>query len=160
MSISPNSVSPNSISPIIDRRYRLTPQDLGRHDHVVTIRNVSWQGVETLSPLLHLHEFPTKRLALDAIQQQELIQILGTYHTEDWIGEQVIIAAQSDHDQLRVHLFPPTSAARNRKALLPTEIHLPDSMKATVILLLILFVLFLLVALLDQSDGFWQWLTN
>lgn len=149
-----------SISPTIDNHYRLTPQDLGRRDHVVTISNVSWQGVETLSPLLHLHEFPTKRLALDAIQQQEIIQIFGSYSREDWIGQRVMIAAQSDHDQLRVHLFAATNREDDKRPLIPTRVSVPDSMGATVILLLILFVLFLLVALLDRSENFWQWLAG
>lgn len=150
-----------SISTLIDRRHRLTPRDLGHRDHLVTIRNVSWQGLETLTPLLHLQEFPTKWFALDAEQHQTIVRLLGTHHTDDWIGCQLFIAAQSDRDQLRIYLFAPQEPSqRGHKALIPQEIHIPESISATFILLLILFALFLLVALLDQSDGFWQWLAR
>ncbi|MCB0104956.1 MAG: hypothetical protein KDE53_03590 [Caldilineaceae bacterium] len=146
-----------SLSPTIDSRYRLTPRDLGRRDHLVTIQNVSWQGVETLTLLLHLREFPTKRLVLDAIQQQELIHIVGTYHTTEWIGRQILIAAQSDSDQLRIHLFAVTAPPQKPQLHIPTEIPIPENIGATVILLLILLLLFLLVALLEQSDSLLGW---
>jgi hypothetical protein len=146
-----------SISPIIDSRYRLNPHDIGRQDRVVTIQNVSWQGLETLTPLLHLREFPTKRLALEKIQQQELWQITGSRRAEDWIGHTLLLAAQSDRDQLRIHLYPLQPSTARYTALSPT-IRVPESWRATALLLLILLLLFLLVPLLDQSDLLWQWL--
>lgn len=142
-----------SLSPAIDTRYRLTPRDLGRRDYVVTITNVSWQGVETLTPLLHLKEFPQKRFLLDAVQQQELITILGTYRTDAWIGQQITIAAQSDSDQLRIHIFDQPTAPSAHKPRLATAVRIPDNLGITVLLVFVLILLFLLVALLDQPGN-------
>lgn len=136
-----------SISPIIDAQYRLQPRDLGHQDHVVTIQNVSWQGLEILTPLLHLHEFPEKRLVLESVQYQELLSILGTPQEADWIGERLILATQSDPDQLRIHLFPLDQLSNHSSKILLVRI--PDGMGMTLLLLLIFALLLMLVALLD-----------
>ncbi len=151
-----------SISPVIDTRYRLGPRDIGRQDRVVTIQNVSWQGLETLTPLLHLREFPTKRLMLEKVQQQEISQITGSLRAEDWIGHTLLLAVRSDQDQLRIHLYPmqiiPAQNHFGRRSGRSSTVQVPQSMRATLILLLILLLLFLLVPLIDQSDMLWQWL--
>ncbi len=151
-----------SISPVIDTLYRLGPRDIGRGDRVVTIQNVSWQGLETLTPLLHLREFPTKRLVLEKVQQQEIIHITGSPRAEDWIGHTLLLAVRSDQDQLRIHLYPlqmiPTKQRFSGSSERSSTIQVPQSMRATLILLLILLLLFLLVPLIDQSDILWQWL--
>ena len=138
-----------SISPIIDQRYRLYPVDLGRDDWCVTIQNVSWQGLEQVAPLLHLREFPTKRLLLDPIQQQELQEITNSLQWADWIGQTLIIAAQSDHDRLRIHFYP-LGIYHNPKRMSTPTIHIPESRSTTLLLLLLLILIFVIVALLDQ----------
>jgi len=150
-----------SISPVIDSRYRLGPRDIGRQDRVVTILNVSWQGLETLTPLLHLREFPTKRLMLEKEQQQELIKITGKLRAEEWIGHTLLLAVRSDHDQLRIHLYPlqQVSPAQDggRQSGPSPVVKVPQSFRATLFLVLILLLLFLLVPLMEQSDILWQW---
>ncbi|MCB0061140.1 MAG: hypothetical protein KDE19_03460 [Caldilineaceae bacterium] len=146
-----------SISPIIDHRYRLQPHDLGRREPVVTIQNVSQQGLETVAPLLHLREFPEKRLLLEPVQCQELAQITGTSLPEAWIGEQIRLAVQSDRDQLRIHLFPahiPPSQATGHTPPIPV----PENLQSSLLLFLVLCLIFLFAFLLDDNSVIWQWL--
>lgn len=151
-----------SISPIIDNLYRLGPHDIGRQDRMVTIQNVSWQGLETLTPLLHLREFPTKRLRLEKVQQQELVRITGSPRAEDWIGHTLLLAVRSDKDQLRIHLYPlqivPTQNRLGTRMEWSSTVQVPQSLRASLLLLLILLLLFLMVPLIEQSDILWQWL--
>ena len=134
-----------SISPVIDTRYRLGPRDIGRQDRMVTIQNVSWQGLEILTPLLHLREFPTKRLMLEKVQQQELIRITGSPRAEDWIGHTLLLAVRSDQDQLRIHLYPmqivPTQIHSRARVERSSPVQVPQSLRATLLLLLILLLL-------------------
>ncbi len=156
-----------SISPVIDSRYRLHPHDLGRRERVVTIQNVSQQGVEVVAPLLHLREFPGKLLLLEPIQCQELAQITGTTHQPAWIGHQVLVAAQSDVDRLRIHLFdptvlsdqiqpPPRHPARRFRTHSPRQF--AETLRGSLLLLLLLGLLFIAAAALNDSSPFWQWI--
>ena len=146
-----------SISPVIDARHRLQPHDLGRQEQVVTIRNVSRQGLERLAPLLHLREIRDKRLLLDPIQCQELAEITGTTNQADWIGRQVLLVVQSDRDQLRIHLLlPHSSGAKMRLTSMANR--MPDTMRTSLLLFMLLCLLFLAAAALNDNSVFWQWL--
>jgi hypothetical protein len=158
-----------STAPVIDIRYRLRPEDIGRSGIYVTIQNVSWQGVEQLAPLLHLREFPGKRLLLDPQQQQALIQITGSAETRAWVGQVLLLqvvatpevntatAIDKPADPWRIQLFSPNQ--------IPITLPLPqlpwqlsDQTRKTLILLLLLLLLFLAVTILDSSENAWQWL--
>lgn len=158
-----------STAPVIDIRYRLRPEDIGRSGRYVTIQNVSWQGVEQLAPLLHLREFPSKRLLLDPQQQQTLMQITGSTETRTWVGQVLLLQVvavpetgtttplETNADLWRIQLFSPTQMptilARPR---LPWQ--LSDQTRKTLLLLLLLLLLFLAVTILDSSESAWQWL--
>lgn len=137
-----------SISPIIDERYRLRPEDVGRSGVHVTVQNVSWQGVEQLHPLLHLREFPQKRLLLTQQQMQSLIDIVGSTLVQDWIGQRLVLVAEYEDGVpvIRIRLATPTN--RVRVGWRP-PLHLQETGR-TVLLLLLLALIFLLVFLLDR----------
>lgn len=137
-----------SISPIIDERYRLQPKDVGRSGMYVTVQNVSWQGVEQLRPLLHLREFPQKRLLLDQRQVQSLIEIAGSTLAQDWIGQRLVLVAEYDDGELVIMLRLATSATRSPVGWRP-PLHLQETGR-TLLLLLLLALILLLVFLLDQ----------
>lgn len=155
-----------STAPVIDIRYRLRPEHIGRSGVYVTIQNVSWQGVEQLAPLLHLREFPTKRLLLDSAQQQALIHITGSSEPQAWVGQVLLlqIGATAPDDEARaqaspwcIQLFPPAQRAVTiARPRLPWL--LSDNLRTTLILLLLLLLLFLAVTMLESSDRAWQWL--
>ncbi len=137
-----------SISPIIDEHYRLRPEDIGRSGIYVTVQNVSWQGVEQLHPLLHLREFPQKRLVLTQQQIQRLIEITGSSLALAWIGQRLVLVATYDDGEpvIMIRLAPPTkgTAVGWRPPL-----HIEETGR-TLFLLLLLALIFLLVFLLDR----------
>ncbi len=143
-----------SISPVIDERYRLQTKDLGRARVQVTIQNVSWQGVERLQPLLHLREFPQKRLLLDQWQVQSLIEIVGSALAHDWIGHTIMIAVEHGVDEPVIVLRALKTDSAPPLQWRP-PIHLSSQWR-TLLLALVLALLFALVFLLDNSDAFWQ----
>jgi hypothetical protein len=137
-----------SISPIIDERYRLRPEDVGRSGIYVTVQNVSWQGVEQLHALLHLREFPQKRLLLTQQQIQSLIEIAGSTLIQDWIGQRLVLVAEYDDGEpvVTIRLAPPTKRAPIGWR---PPLHLEETGR-TLLLLLLLALIFLLVFLLDR----------
>lgn len=147
----PNTMS---ISPIVDEHYRLRPSDIGRGSIQVTVQNVSWQGVEQLHPLLHLREFPQKRLLLNQPQVQSITEIVGSTLAQDWIGHRLVLAVQyqSGEPVITLHSAAPTNPEPTawRPAL-----HLSERAR-TLLLLLLLALLFALVFLLDNANALGQ----
>ena len=137
-----------SLSPIVDERYRLHPADLGRGAVHVTIQNVSWQGVEERRLLLHLREFPRKRLVLDQHQLQTLIQLMGTTNEKQWIGQALQIVVQHAANEAIIALAPAgvmaEKPANYRRAFAVGEVG------KTLLLLALLGLLFFFVFLLDR----------
>ncbi len=146
-----------SISPVIDAHYRLQPKDVGRGQVQVTIQNVSWQGVERLQPLLHLREFPQKRLLLNPWQVQNLIEIVGSALDRDWIGHTIILSVEHGIDEpvIVFHAVARTSIPGVLSIPWQPRLHIPAQWR-TLLLVLVLALLFALVFLLDNSDTFWQ----
>ncbi|MBX3012147.1 MAG: hypothetical protein KF832_11605 [Caldilineaceae bacterium] len=142
-----------SISPIIDEHYRLHPADLGRRSVQVTIQNVSWQGVEQLRPLLHLREFPQKRLPLNSAQVQRLVEIVGSSLAQDWIGHTILLLAEREEGDLVITLQPfmATPGATAPTRLRPQR----GNTNQTALLVLLLALLFGLVFLLDRVESLW-----
>ena len=143
-----------SISPIVDEHYRLHPSDIGRGSIQVTVQNVSWQGVEQLHPLLHLREFPQKRLLLNQPQVQSIIEIVGSTLAQDWIGHRLVLAVQyqSGEPVITLHSAAPTNV--EPPAWRPA-LHLSERWR-TLLLLLLLVLLLVLVFLLDNANTLGQ----
>lgn len=138
-----------SISPIIDERYRLHPTDIGRSGVQVTVQNVSWQGVEQLQPLLHLREFPQKRLQLTQPQVRSLTEIVGSTLAQDWIGHRLMLVVQYEAGEPVITLHAGAFTAPQPDTWLP-PLHLSEQGR-TLLLLLLLGGIFVLVFLLDNA---------
>lgn len=146
-----------SISPVVDEHYRLQPRDVGRGQVQVTIQNVSWQGVERLQPLLHLREFPRKRLLLNQWQVQSLIEIVGSSLDQDWIGHRIVLSVEHGVHEPTIVFYPATTPGGASRSALPWQPRLQFSAQVrTLLLLFVLGLVFALVFLLDNSDAFWQ----
>jgi hypothetical protein len=143
-----------SISPIVDERYRLRPSDLGRASVQVTVQNVSWQGVEQLHPLLHLREFPQKRLLLNQPQVQSITEIVGSTLAHDWIGHRLVLAVQYQVGEPVIQLYSAAPTNLEPPSWRPTR-HLSERGR-TLLLLLLLVLLFVLVFLLDNANTLGQ----
>lgn len=141
-----------SLSPIVDERYRLKPADVGPTTRV-TIKNVSLQGVEQLRPVLHLAEFPTKRLVIDSTQCEALIRLIGSPFLTDWIGHQVDLTTITAEEQTRI-MIGASSPARwpwqQAGALVQANNHQP--IWTSILLLIVLLLIFSAAYALDNGD--------
>lgn len=108
-----------SISPIVDADYRLYPHDLDGIPRQVVIANVTYQGVEEMTPVLHF-EGQTKRLVLTPEQVRELIEITGTVLYPKWIGLPVILQPHITRHESRIHIIP--AGAKVRAQPMPTYV--------------------------------------
>ena len=79
-----------SISPIVDDNYRLQSGDLEGKARQVVIANVTYQGVEEMTPVLHFVG-QSKRLVMTAEQVSQLIDITGTTLLPQWIGASIVL---------------------------------------------------------------------
>jgi hypothetical protein len=74
-----------SHSEIVDEGYRLRVSDLNGESIRVQIVNVSYQGLEQMTPVLHFAG-QTRRLHLTQSQSRSLIEITGSATPSNWIG--------------------------------------------------------------------------
>ena len=84
-----------SISDIVDSEYRLHAADLNGQDMEWAVVNVSYQGLENMSPVLHL-EGMTKRLVLDPTMSQQMMALTHSSIPEDWIGAIIHVSPPSE----------------------------------------------------------------
>ncbi len=81
---------PMSLSTTVDSLYRLQSADLDGAARRVVISNVTYQGIEQMTPVLHF-KGQSKRLALSAHQVSQLIELTGTSLFEQWVGRTIIL---------------------------------------------------------------------
>jgi hypothetical protein len=77
-----------SLSEVVDGEYRLRVADLGGEPLRVRIVNVSYQGLEEMTPVLHFAG-QTRRLHLTQAQCRSLIELTGTATPSGWVGHTV-----------------------------------------------------------------------
>ena len=102
-----------SISPIVDEHYRIQVADLDGTPRQVEIANVTYQGVEEMTPVLHFVG-QTKRLVLSARQVEEMLQITGTILYPHWIGTHIILHPHVTNGETSIALKPVTKGQRGR----------------------------------------------
>jgi hypothetical protein len=86
---------------IVDENYRLQVNDLFGEVREVAISNVSYQGLEELTPVLHFHG-GHKRMVLSAIQVRDLIILTGTPLPEQWIGYRLFLTPLTIGDEQQI----------------------------------------------------------
>src|SRR5688572_10671203 len=108
-----------SISPVIDANYRLQPADLESAARQVVISNVTYQGVEEMTPVLHF-DGQTKRLVLSPEQAGQVIEITGTPLLPQWIGVALILQPYTTKGESRIDIR--ASGPKKRAASMPIYI--------------------------------------
>jgi hypothetical protein len=109
-----------SISPIVDAGYRLHPLDLQGIARQVVIANVTYQGVESMTPVLHFVG-QSKRLVLTHEQVTQMVEITGTSLFSQWIGISVILQPQKSKGQTSIVIKAVT--LRQRGQPMPVYVH-------------------------------------
>jgi hypothetical protein len=92
-----------SLSDVIDRQYRLLPNDLAGKPRKVIVRGVTVEGVEFVTPLIHF-EGLGRPLALDANQRIEMARIARSTILADWVGAALVLQPVRDKGQERIRL--------------------------------------------------------
>jgi hypothetical protein len=77
-----------SISETVDAEYRIHPPDLPQEQSEWIVRNVSYQGLENIAPVLHLDGM-VKRLVLDPAQSRQMMTLTRSSIPEEWIGARI-----------------------------------------------------------------------
>ena len=102
-----------SISPIVDAEYRILPADLEGHTRLVEIANVTYQGVEAMTPVLHFMG-QTKRLVMTPEHATQLLEITGSILHEQWIGVTVLLQPRVTKKESRILIQPVSRKARGQ----------------------------------------------
>lgn len=102
-----------SISPIVDANYRLQPADLEGVARRVVIANVTYQGVEEMTPVLHFVG-QTKRLVLSLEQVGQIIDITGTPLFSQWIGLPIILQPHAERTESHILIKAVTPKLRGQ----------------------------------------------
>jgi hypothetical protein len=109
-----------SISPIVDAGYRLHADDLQGIARQVVIANVTFQGVESMTPVLHFVG-QSKRLVLTPEQVAQTIEITGTSLFPQWIGIELILQPQKSKSQTSIVIKAVTPKQRGQP--MPVYVH-------------------------------------
>lgn len=133
-----------STSDAVDRRYRLVPSDLGSKARQVTVKSVTIEGVERLTPLVYF-EGIGRPLALDQSQRTALIQAARSAVLADWVGVSVILRLARIDGQETI-LITPLQATRREPEPDDGNWSLPQRAPAVSVWTVVLLALLLLAA--------------
>lgn len=100
-------------APVVDRRYRLLPADLGglhARPRPATVRLVGTQGIECPAPVLHFAGM-SKPLLLDAANVVAIARIAGSPLQRDWLQQKVVLAVVVEDGGPVIRLFAPSDPA-------------------------------------------------
>lgn len=136
---------------VVDQRYRLQAKDLGNTPVVVKIYNVSYQGLEQLTPLLHFDGYPGKVLALDHQQCRDLIRLTHSALCNEWIGHTVLLRPAQQEGDTTLVIETPTTPKTELPSLTPPTTRW-GALASTLLLLIILGVALGAAYLLEHLD--------
>jgi hypothetical protein len=111
-----------STSPIVDENYRLHVADLEGMAREVEVANVTYQGVEEMTPVLHFVG-QSKRMVMSPQQVSDMLQITGTILYPRWIGTRILLQPyQAGGDSfIRIRGLSPKARGRPMPAYLSDE---------------------------------------
>lgn len=127
-----------SISPVVDASYRLQPADLEGAPRQVVIANVTYQGIEEMTPVLHF-EGQSKRLVLSPEQTGKLIEITGTALFRQWVGTAIILKPQTTKGDSTI-LIQAVNPKRRTRAM---PVYVPEDRRGWYLALIVVGLLLL-----------------
>lgn len=136
-----------AVAPVVDRYYRLQPQDLGgiyAPPRIACVRHVGVQGVERPQSILHLAGM-AKPLLLDAHNVAVLTRLAASPLQRDWVGREVALAVVPEDGALALRLFAPDDPqlrvlrhkSRTAKRARHTAVLVRQVMRSALILLIL-----------------------
>lgn len=145
-------------SAAITSAYRLQPDDLPVGQHLATIRGVTTQGVETLTPLAHI-EGLTLPLALAPEDVDALVRMSGSPFASDWVGRKVELRVVRVDGQRIVRLYAPGAAGPPIDRP-PRPAPRRRGLRTALGFVLILALALLAVYLVEQGPALWTLLQD
>lgn len=94
---------------VVEQRYRLQPADLPAAGLTAEVTHVSRQGVETVTPVLHLRGAP-KPLLLDEENIRRMIAVAGSPLPAAWTGRAVALRIVGEAGQPAIRIFGPDAS--------------------------------------------------
>jgi len=143
----------------IQTLYRLQPEDLAGQRVEVTITNVSIEGLESLTPVLHFDQLK-KPMVLDPGNANDLARITQSAVMEEWIGQSVSIAPIETEQGARLALFSPTQRTLDQPLSRPAHIDSRVRQWRTVLYALLIGLIFLFVFFFERSGNALEWLQS
>ena len=138
----------SSTSPIVDQRYRLTPADLQGRSAVVTIMNVTLQGVEELHPVLHFDTI-RKPLVLDPRQCDDVAHLTRSTIMQEWIGARLLLMPRLGDAGPTIELRGEQARIEDQPLYRPPVTARPGW--GTVAVALLILVILIVMALIENS---------
>jgi hypothetical protein len=80
---------------------------------LVEIANITYQGVEEMTPVMHFAG-QTKRLVMSPQQVQEMLEITGTILYPHWIGTRILLQPKSSGDHTSISISAPSATRRGQ----------------------------------------------
>ncbi len=131
---------------VVEQRYRLQPADLPAAGLATSVTTVTRQGVEAVTPVLHLRGV-TKPFLLDGENIRRMTAVAGSPLPTAWTGKAVALRIVSEAGQPVIRIFgPDTSGAET----LPTRRAPGGHWRAALLLLLVLLLAFGAVYLVEN----------
>lgn len=144
-----------SISPVVDAEYRIHPADLQGSTRHVVVTNVTYQGVEAMTPVLHFAG-QTKRLVMTPEHVSQMVEITGSILHEQWLGCHLLLQPRVAKRESSILIKAVTRNARGK----PMPHFLSDDRRGWIMALSvvgILFVFSIVVAMLNSDVLLASW---
>ena len=144
---------------IIRTRYRLQPDDLAGQRIDATITNVTIEGLESLTPVLHFDQI-AKPMLLSPGDADDLARITQTAVLQEWIGRTVSIAPVETADGVRLAIF--SSTQRTLPQPIPRPPHVESRLRQwrTILIVVLVLLIFLFVFLYENTGDSMNWLQS
>lgn len=144
---------------VIRTRYRLQPADLDGQRVEATITNVTIEGLESLTPVLHFDQIG-KPMLLTPGDADELARITQTAVLQEWIGQTVSIAPVETADGSRLAIYSPAQRSLPQPISRPAHVEPRLRQWRTILFVLLILLIFLLVFLLENAGDSMEWMQS
>jgi hypothetical protein len=132
-------------SEIVDAKYRVHADDLNGQRHEWVIANVTYEGLEELSPVLHI-EGLTKRFVLDQEQSHQMMSLTHSFIPDDWVGARIWVAPTVTAEDEKILITSADMPERSRWPRLGSASIGPAPLSVWLTLLIIVITLALIFA--------------
>ena len=138
--------APPAPARVVEQRYRLQPADLPAAGLETSVTTVTRQGVEAVTPVLHLRDV-ARPFLLDGENIQRMAAIAGSPLATDWTGAAVALRVVDEDGRQVIRIFAPGAGSAMRT---PTRRPHGGRWRALLLLLLVLLLAFGAVYLVEN----------